>query len=595
MAGPFSFEYSPYLREPCAWFCDPYVREITLMACLQGGKTLYSLLCMAWAIEHAPAHMMAVMTDENTMKRRMRRLRPTFAANPFLLRKLGGSIDNLHLGEPTDLPGMQLYLAWSNSAAAMADVPVCYIFADEVALWQGAVGVTQVDALSHLRGRQTTFERMSKLVKVSSPENAGDLMDTEFNDGDRCEYWVTCPHCGYSHTMKWYDSAEPAAYVELDKVKGEFLRPREYEMGRHARYRCPSCGKVWSDYARAAAVAAGRFLPAGVTMGRGGAVEGEIVPAAYKSARITGLMVHPRLRSLGKMASEWVRSQQAVKAGNVGRLKRFLNAQLGQSWKETRAETDEAKALEHRGYYPSGTAPVGVQAITVSIDVQVDHLRYGVWGWGYLYECWLIEAGRMETGDTKEIENYELARQLIVRPWPLAGTELVLPPAKAVIDCAYNTDVVLNFCRANAAANVSPVLGSPRVMSRTYARVPVDHIVTRYDLNLLTLKDMVHRLLFLTDVEGGGYLHLPGDVTPEIVGELCSEFKTMVKGRPQWVPKSEHRANHTWDLAVYGTFAAMLAGVGTLAPYVPPKPPKQRQPQDREEDDDFLKGLPKLN
>jgi phage terminase large subunit GpA-like protein len=42
--------------------------------------------------------------------------------------------------------------------------------------------------------------------------------------------------------------------------------------------------------------------------------------------------------------------------------------------------------------YESGSCPSGVQMITCAVDVQKDRLVYGVRGWGYNSESWLIEA-----------------------------------------------------------------------------------------------------------------------------------------------------------------------------------------------------------
>jgi phage terminase large subunit GpA-like protein len=581
LAGPFSFEYSPYLIEPCEWFCDPYVREITLKACLQGGKTLYTLVCVSWLIEFSPGPTMIVMTDENTLHRRTRRLRATFQSNPYLMRQLKGKIDNLHIGEPTDLEQMMLLLAWSNSAAMMADVPVKYIFADEVSLWQPTVGVTEVDAVSHLRGRQLTFEDQRKLVKISSPENVGDLFDTEYEDGDRCEYWVGCAGCSHWHVMRWYDKDNPGVYAVLDREKdGAWLRPRDYETGRHVRYICPSCGRVWSDYARAEAVRKGRWLPAGVTMGIGGKVEGTIEPAAYKSAHISGLMVHPRLRSLGQMGAEWVRADIAMRTGNKGKLKRFLNAHLGQSWKEERAVPDEAQLRKHISSYKTGTAPWGVQAVTIAIDVHDNWFRYAVVGWGYLRQGWPIDIGRIETSDTRELSAFEPLRPLIAQTWPLEDG-MWLPVSAVGIDCGYRTDVVKDFCRANRHlihnGNVIPVRGSSHRMNRSYSKVPQDSVLNVYELNTLDYKDQAWRMLFETEEPGGGYMHLPADVKGDVISELCSEHKIIKAGRPIWVPKADGRDNHSWDVTYMSLFLAYVVGVGHMRPLpaepVPSTPP----------------------
>ncbi len=597
-AGPFTYDLAPWERGICEALTDPFVREVTVSAPLQMGKTMIGMLWMCHVVRYEPANMIVVMADENTLKRRMKRLRATFKANPFLLEALGGSIDSFHIGEPTELGDMLLYLAWSNSDATMASDPIPYVIADEVALWSPFAGRSGIHGLNHLRGRTLAFPNRGKLLVISSPRNTGDDFDLQYQAGDRCEYWVPCPRCRYWHVMQWWDKDNPDVYVTLDRdERGDWLSLEAYESGRHVRYRCPSCTAVWSDYARAAALADGQWLPAGVTMGPGGAVEGEMPVTPYKSFHVDGLMGHPRLRSLRSMAVAFVRAQLALKGGRAEPLRHFQNNHRGLPWKETRAETDMERARRHVGLYASGAAPAGVQVVTVAIDVQVDHLRYAVFGWGHLFECWPIQFGRLETGDTNELRNYELARQLIVKPWPLADAEgMALPPAAAVIDCAYHTETVLNFCRQNAASGVIPAYGSARRMSKPYGRSAIDGGLYRYEVNPLWFKDHVHRMLFVTGQAGGGYMHLPKDVTGETLGELCSEHKVMVKGYPMWVPKKEGMANHAWDTAYLNTFAATIVGVGLLGPYKPPTPPKRKTHPKPEatERRGFLDGLPSL-
>jgi hypothetical protein len=40
-------------------------------------------------------------------------IRPIFKANGFLMDAIGGCIENLHIGEATVMPAMNLYLAWA--------------------------------------------------------------------------------------------------------------------------------------------------------------------------------------------------------------------------------------------------------------------------------------------------------------------------------------------------------------------------------------------------------------------------------------------------------------------------------------------------
>jgi len=602
LAGLFDWQYSPHLREPCNWFNDPYVRRITLMAGLQRGKSLFMMLCLCWLIANDPGPTMLVMTDENTLRRRMKRIRPLFAANDYLLRKLGGKVENLFLGELTDLGDMVLTLAWAGSAAMLSDYPIRYEFLDELVLWQQTLISLSLDPMALLRGRQNTHAEDSKTVTVSSSGNVGDLLDTEFEEGDRCEYWVRCPICDFPQIPIWRDPEDKDSRMMLDKDKaGDWLSIREYESGRHARYVCPSCMKPWTDYDRMAAMDYGRWLPAGVTMDPHGNIVGEILPTPYKSARVRAVMVHPRLGSLGKMGADWVRAQAKLKAGDVSGLKYFLNNHEAFSWRDEKSDTDVDRLKTHRGAYRSGQAPWGVQAIVIAIDVHDDWFRVVILGFGFLFEAWQIEVIRIETSDTKEIQGYDPLKPLLVRPWQLADGQWLVPSA-VVIDSGYQTEPVKTFCRANRHAvhnaNLIPIRGSPRRLSRMYQKFPDDESLIVYELNPLMFKDQLYRMLFASQEPGPGYMHLPEDATAEVIGELCSEHKVVGKdGYPVWQPKKDRRDNHTWDASYYALFAAHLIGVGLLGPLpeTPPPPRTAAKPKrDREQGGGFLDGLPSL-
>jgi phage terminase large subunit GpA-like protein len=608
LSGLMNFGYSSWMRGPCEWFADAFVREITLVGPLQFGKTLYATVCLAYSIRFDPMPTMLVMASKSTLNKRMKRLRALFEANDFLMAELRGRLDNLNVGEPSELVNLLLVLAWASSDAVMAESPEGVIIADEVALWPATVPHSDMKPTDHLRGRQETFEQVRKFIKISSPRETADLADEEFEAGDACEMWCPCHACSYWHILRWYDKEQPGCHAVLDKTeKGEWLSLREYASADRVHYVCPSCGKIWTDYERAANVDQGIWLPRGVTMGRAGRIEGTIVPSAFKSARIRGLLVHPRLRSIRKMACDWVRGQMLLKTGQTSGLKHFLNNQEAQPWKDVTAVTDESKLREHIGIHhsgqnaPSDRLPWGVQALTIAVDVHDNWFRVAVHGWGFLFESWLIDTLSMETSDTKELEAFAPLKPLLVRPWQLADG-MWLRPSAIGIDCGFRPESVTNFCRENRVlvhnGNLVPVRGSPRQMTKMYAKFAQDQSLIVYELNALMLKDQLWRMLFETEQPGGGYMHLPADITPEIIGELCSEHKIMVKRRLVWLPKKEGRANHAWDASYYNLFLAHLVGVGTLGalPEAPPPPaPLRPKPKREEGRQAFLDGLPDLS
>jgi len=182
----------------------------------------------------------------------------------------------------------------------------------------------------------------------------------------------------------------------------------------------------------------------------------------------------------------------------------------------------------------------------------------------------------LETGDTKELNNYQLVREFAASTWPLAADDkTVMRIACTAVDCGYHTDTVIDFARQCTESRVIAVRGDDRVKTAVYHAFKLpDKKTVRYDLNVTILKDRLYRLLFEAQVSGPGYMHLPADISEEILRQLASEEKRLERTRRgkrwMWVLKSSGTAeyagiaNHTWDLAVYAAFAAELVGARLL-------------------------------
>ena len=585
-AGPWSHDYTPYLLKPMDWLSDLTTRQVTVCACTQAGKTELSNIFIGRTADTAPASVLIVMPRESDANRRMAtRLRPMFKSTPSLLHHLGGKLERLNIGKETILDNMFLYIAWSNSPAALADNPVCHVVLDEVGKYPPATG-READPISLAKKRQRTFRSRSKLLVMSSPVGEGrqgDLFDAEFKKGDKNEWHAKCPLCGMYQIMKW-------ANVELDKDKdGNLLDAETYRTGNHARYICPACKKPWDEHQRWEAVSSGRYAPEGCSVDPSGRIVGDVPVTGHHSCRVTALMLHPAFQLIDDLAGDWADAMLAKKAGNVRPLQDFVNSQLAEPWIETEKATSRKQLQFHVGTYRQGTVPAGVQMITCGVDIQMDHIWVSVDGWGYLSEVWSIFEGRLETGDTSQLENLEVLRRFLKTTWISADDpDLKFFIYRTGIDVGYRPDVIKDFCRQCKELNLMQVRGDDSVRTRPYRAVKVaGGTMIRYDLNVNEYKSRLYRLLFDSAVPGPGYWHLSKDTTEETLSHLTAEEQRPVRTRRKqryelvWVLKKEHRANHLWDCKVYSSFAAELAGAQSLPSLaeVKPKQPKRKRSQ----------------
>lgn len=561
--GPWSHDYTPFAVEIMEALSDVGTRQVDVMKCVQGCGTEIGLNFLGWIIEESPGPTGLFMPREDDANRRVNtRIIPMFQSTPSLRNHLPGQrLETINTGKETVLDNMIVFLGWAGSAAALADNPLCYVILDEVGKFPPRVG-KEADPVSLAKDRLTTYFAKSKLYCPSTPVKENDLIDREYKLGDQRKWWVKCPFCSEYHILIW-------ANVKLDKDKdNNLLEAKVYGAGGHAGYVCPYCRKAWTEKDRWEAVSAGRWAPLGCSVDKNGRIKGQIPATTHRSYHISALMLYPGFMTIDRLAAKWAEAQIHKRAGDIGPLQDFINSQLGEPFEEREKETEESRLVSHIGSHKPEIIPKGVQLITAGFDVQLDHVYFRILGWGYMSEVWSITEGRLETGDTSQLENYKLVEELLEMQWPLADDEQHKGGIyRAAIDCNYRPDVVFDFCIRHSDTIV-PVRGDDSVKSKIYRAVRLTSgRLIRYDLNTNAIKDRLYRLLYESVAAGPGYFHLHAETTGETLEQLASEEQRKRKiGRHYdmvWVQKP-HKPNHLWDCDVYAAFAAELAGVRML-------------------------------
>jgi phage terminase large subunit GpA-like protein len=404
----------------------------------------------------------------------------------------------------------------------------------------------------------------SKLLGTSTLALAGDLTDRELQAGDQRQNWVKCPFCKQRHVTKW-------KYVDLDKDSARgLLDPKDYLMGDCARYVCPECGVLWTEQDRWNAVTDGVWAPRDCKVTPEGRITGKVFSNPQKSYYVPSFLIYPGFMTMGKLAKLWAVAQREKKKGDIGPLQNFINSRLTETFTQAEQKTDVDMLRPHIGNYEAGTVPQGVAFLTAAIDVQIDHFWFGVIGWGYLSQAWLIFAARIEGGDTKHIANYNTLREYLSMSFPLVeDPDKTMHIKKIGIDCNYRPHTVIDFCSQCTEVDIVPVRGDPHVKaSVSRAKKLEDGKTIRYDLDVDILKSRLHRLLFQAKVPGPGYMHLYKDIPEEYLEQLASEeqrtVRTKRRNETKWVLKNEHQPNHIFDLSGYATFIAELAGLRAI-------------------------------
>lgn len=578
--GPWSLTTTPYWRIVIDWLCDLTTRVIWVYACTQSGKSTILGGWIGYCIDVDPGPMKVVLPDEKIAKKRIKRLKPAFENSPRILRHLGGDIRNLLIGEPTDLDNMQLILAWPTSPATLSDDPCRYVAGDEVREWDDTIK-DDTDAISLLDNRVRTYEQISKQFYATSPRNKGDLADVNFEACQVWSIWIPCPHCG-----EYHEAGFENVFLAKD-ANGELLKPAEYKKGkgrkRNAWYKCPACNAKWSELERKAAVSGSRGCPPGCSINKQGEIVGEHDDSPHKALRVPSVLVDPVFTTVDTLAADFANAMRHKKNGNILPFRNFHNNQNAKAWEERERETSLEVLKTHIDSYSmrDRKVPAKVQIITKAIDVQADHVWVEVKGYGYRNEQWLLYAGRIETGNTARVENWNIVEEFVRTPWISANDDNVKYwAAKVAVDCGYQrkednrskeeSTVVYDFCLRFPPEIVIPIMGFGRGNMRDYLyrKSPViGKALIRYDINADIAKDRGWQALFDKErTPGPGYMHLPNDLPESYLKQFISESQKVKRSRTgkeivTWELKSGFRDNHLWDLNGYCDLCAELAGV----------------------------------
>ena len=214
------------------------------MSSAQVGKTEFILNVIGYHIDRDAAPILCIQPTLSMAQSFSKdRLAPMLRDTPALQGKVRDprSRDSGNTTLHKVYPGGHITIAGANSAAGLASRPVRIVLCDEVDRYPSSAG-SEGDPIRLAAKRATTFWN-AKLVTVSTPtiKNASRI-EAEWLDSDQREYYVKCPHCESSQTLKWKN-------VHWEEGKAQT-----------ACYVCQDCGVAWTDADRFKAIKAGEWI-----------------------------------------------------------------------------------------------------------------------------------------------------------------------------------------------------------------------------------------------------------------------------------------------------------------------------------------------
>ena len=400
LPGKWKNEITPYLAGIMDASFFHSVREITVCAAPQSGKSEAVTNCIAVAIDQAPGPAILIYPDEKTSDENNEdRYQAMIKSSPRLRSYMTGLADDMTKNR-IGLVHMPIYFGWARSSSSMANKPCRYAVNDETDKYVD--GKRETSAILQTKNRLTTYVGEEKHWIISSPSiPSGPIWKCFLAAQVRFDYFVKCPLCGGYHKMifdqiKWAHKAEPG-----DDGKCHSEDPEQIESAGLAWYECPHCMAKWNDYERDLAVRHGhwRDRETGIELFE---YLGKYLPAKIAFHIPAWLS---RFVPLAKTAACFLRGLK-----DIDEFKNFFNKHKAEPWKLTIVSKDKEGILAARvPGLPAQTVPEDAILLTCGVDVQQFGFWFAVRAWAPYMTSWLIHYGFLPTWSDVERILFETA------------------------------------------------------------------------------------------------------------------------------------------------------------------------------------------
>lgn len=560
IAGPWATDFTPHLREIMEAFSHPVVRDMTIKASSQSGKTQILLNCLGWTIGVKPEETLVVLPrDEDCAPYGRKRIKGMIHACKNLKRHTTGLEDDV-AGKIFELQEMTIRIAGANSPADLASDSRFVLFFDEINKYPIFSG-REANPIKLAEDRAIGKWRERKILKVSTPTTQRGKISTEYDKTDKRRFWWPCPHCGLY--------APPAFAQQQDPLTGWVRWPKEATAEQIAVlglawYECGYCQGRIEENQKPWMLAHGVWCPSGYEVSAEGTIPNDPGFKPFMGWHIHGVL--SMFMSWSDLASEFLECKNRPED-----LMDFYNSKLGEDWIVQVEETKEVHIRKRCQSYAAGEIPEQAKLLLGAVDVGKHEMWYGLRAFGYQERSWLITYGKIET--FQDIEDLMLNREFETNDGRILKASLVN------IDSGYRTDEVYNFCRQHPGIT-RPIkgeahlagahIGATRIDREGYKKGFVGSIVL-WKLDTNYFKDKLAALLHPQPGDMREWW-LPEEISETYVQHLTAEQKVLVrhkrsgKSKESWEPVSESRANHLFDVEIYILAAAEMRRTYAMKP-----------------------------
>lgn len=552
--GPWRHELSPHTVKIMNTYGLPHVRAIWFCGVDQSGKTNTMLNCLHWAADVDPGDIFYLMPTEDTAaKVTSEKLIPLIRQSKRLRQQVGSKENDTTLARIKLKHGVTIRPAWSNSAASMATYPAKHCFGDEVDKYPERTG-RGASPIKMIEKRNRLYRGRYKRFFASTPEQLYIYKGTM-----ACrQVWEMrhrCPHCN-----------------ELFRPTGECLNIPDGvaadDLGPETdiTYNCTECGTQITEEQRLDHL----LVPEWVAIKGGELLRPSTVGFHHRAWDCRDVPLY-------EIAAAWL----AAKNGGLADKIAWANGYEAEDYQYEAQDRKEDFILRLRDETaPRSLVPRDTCYIAVIADTQQIGFHYAVLAYGFGEE---LPVAKIEHG---YVETFAQLNDIAAQPWLDADGK----PYRAMsgwIDSGggtnpqqpkhSRTNEVYRFCQA--CPFWRPLKGQ-RSMQTGWATKLMDFYpsrdgkmekipggLKRYNLNVTVYKDELAGKL-QREPGNPGAIALDAATTSEYAAQLCVEYRD---DHGYWhCPKG--KANHQWDIWVYGLAVADIIGIRRLRPAESSKP-----------------------
>lgn len=562
--GRWRTSRTPYLREPmdCTDPENP-VQKVVMQFATQLGKSEVLYNALFKRIHLDPVDMMMVQpTLQDSKDHSRQRFAPTARQMPQVAARLPDmrSRDETNTWQTKEIRGgATMFFAGANSARSLASKPLGFAVCDEVDGYPLDVD-GEGDPLALVWERMSNFPTR-KLLLCSTPTLRDfSRIEAEYLTSDRRRYWVPCPHCGEHQLLVWGADSEHG----IKWLKTASGAPR----AETAVYVCMHCAAAIEERSKAQMLHDGQWRPDAPGAQRG-------LVAGF---HLNKLHSPVGWKSWAMLVEDWVKAQDAARAGDVSRLKTFVNTSLAETWEEQGDRVASHELQRRAGNIALRTVHASCYVCTLGVDTQGDRLEAYIWAWGRGLERQLVDRqviyGDPAIPETETGSPWAALTEYSRTPVLHAASGKPAPVLATFIDSGgHHTQAVYAYARDHRHANVFPIKGHS-VPGRAILGKPSDQDINTHGrrlkrgvklwpLGVDTAKAEIYGRLRIGE-PGPGYVHLSRHLPGEVFEQLTSErlVTRYIKGhaRLEWV-KPNGKRNEALDCAVYALAAAHYVGI----------------------------------